>query len=72
MTHAWFHPFSNNAGKYADRFAVSEDGVEMTFATNYLGTASRLNHRMVTILLQIPAGAARRLTVKMKSQGTSC
>ncbi|RLN11203.1 short-chain dehydrogenase TIC 32, chloroplastic-like [Panicum miliaceum] len=30
----------NNAGKYADRFAVSEDGVEMTFATNYLGTAS--------------------------------
>jgi retinol dehydrogenase 12 len=29
--------YSNNAGKYADRFAVSEDGVEMTFATNYLG-----------------------------------
>jgi hypothetical protein len=29
--------YSYNAGKYANRFAVSEDGVEMTFATNYLG-----------------------------------
>jgi NAD(P)-dependent dehydrogenase (short-subunit alcohol dehydrogenase family) len=29
---------SNNAGKFADRFALSDDGVEMTFATNYLGT----------------------------------
>jgi retinol dehydrogenase-12 len=28
----------NNAGKFADRFALSDDGVEMTFATNYLGT----------------------------------
>jgi len=35
----------NNAGKYADRFAVSEDGVEMTFATNYLG------HFLLTRLL---------------------
>jgi hypothetical protein len=36
---SWFRllAYSNNAGKYADRFAVSEDGVEMTFATNYLG-----------------------------------
>ena len=62
MTHAWFHPFSNNAGKYADRFAVSEDGVEMTFATNFLGTASRFNHRMVCyyyLKIQIPAGEVR-------------
>ena len=44
MTHAWFHPFSNNAGKYADRFAVSEDGVEMTFATNYLGRQATHMH----------------------------
>ncbi|KAJ1257768.1 hypothetical protein BS78_10G021700 [Paspalum vaginatum] len=35
----------NNAGKYAHRFAVSEDGVEMTFATNYLG------HFLLTRLL---------------------
>lgn len=27
----------NNAGKYAHKHAISEDGVEMTFATNYLG-----------------------------------
>ncbi|KAL0693992.1 hypothetical protein Bca4012_061172 [Brassica carinata] len=26
----------NNAGKYAHKHAISEDGVEMTFATNYL------------------------------------
>jgi NAD(P)-dependent dehydrogenase (short-subunit alcohol dehydrogenase family) len=36
---------SNNAGQFADRFAVSEDGVEMTFATNYLG------HFLLTRLL---------------------
>lgn len=35
----------NNAGKFADRFALSDDGVEMTFATNYLG------HFLLTKLL---------------------
>lgn len=35
----------NNAGQFADRLAVSEDGVEMTFATNYLG------HFLLTRLL---------------------
>lgn len=29
--------YRNNAGKFSDRHAISEDGVEMTFATNYLG-----------------------------------
>ncbi|KAE8730705.1 putative trehalase-like [Hibiscus syriacus] len=28
---------SNNAGKFAHEHAISEDGIEMTFATNYLG-----------------------------------
>ncbi|CAJ2676392.1 unnamed protein product [Trifolium pratense] len=39
-----FHSFDfplnlliNNAGKFAEKHAISEDGVEMTFATNYLG-----------------------------------
>lgn len=27
----------NNAGKFAEEHAISEDGVEMTFATNYFG-----------------------------------
>ncbi|KAK8692798.1 hypothetical protein V6N13_070405 [Hibiscus sabdariffa] len=27
----------NNAGKFAHEHAISEDGIEMTFATNYLG-----------------------------------
>ncbi|KAJ4806383.1 NAD(P)-binding Rossmann-fold superfamily protein [Rhynchospora pubera] len=35
----------NNAGKFPDRHAVSEDGIEMTFATNYLG------HFLLTKLL---------------------
>ncbi|KAJ4776600.1 NAD(P)-binding Rossmann-fold superfamily protein [Rhynchospora pubera] len=35
----------NNAGKFSDRHVVSEDGVEMTFATNYLG------HFLLTKLL---------------------
>uniref|UniRef100_A0ACD5Y0E4 Uncharacterized protein n=1 Tax=Avena sativa TaxID=4498 RepID=A0ACD5Y0E4_AVESA len=35
----------NNAGQFADRFAVTEDGVETTFATNYLG------HFLLTRLL---------------------
>uniref|UniRef100_M4EFZ3 3-oxoacyl-[acyl-carrier-protein] reductase n=1 Tax=Brassica campestris TaxID=3711 RepID=M4EFZ3_BRACM len=35
----------NNAGKYAHKHAISEDGVEMTFATNYLG------HFLLTKLL---------------------
>lgn len=29
--------FRNNAGKFTHEHAISEDGVEMTFATNYLG-----------------------------------
>ncbi|XP_042431601.1 short-chain dehydrogenase TIC 32 B, chloroplastic-like isoform X1 [Zingiber officinale] len=35
----------NNAGKFSHDYAVSEDGVEMTFATNYLG------HFLLTKLL---------------------
>ncbi|XP_030540331.1 short-chain dehydrogenase TIC 32 B, chloroplastic isoform X2 [Rhodamnia argentea] len=35
----------NNAGKYAHNHAISEDGIEMTFATNYLG------HFLLTKLL---------------------
>ncbi|KAL5174409.1 Short-chain dehydrogenase TIC 32, chloroplastic [Glycine soja] len=31
------HLLINNAGKFAHEHAISEDGVEMTFATNYLG-----------------------------------
>lgn len=27
----------NNAGKFSHEHAISEDGIEMTFATNYLG-----------------------------------
>ncbi|XP_062233711.1 short-chain dehydrogenase TIC 32 B, chloroplastic-like [Phragmites australis] len=49
----------NNAGKYADRFAVSEDGVEMTFATNYLG------HFLLTrLLLEKMAETARATGVE--------
>ncbi|GFS31185.1 NAD(P)-binding Rossmann-fold superfamily protein [Actinidia rufa] len=36
----------NNAGKFSDGHAISEDGVEMTFATNYLG------HFLLTKLLR--------------------
>ena len=33
----------NNAGKFSHgQLALSEDGVEMTFATNYLGTITSL------------------------------
>ncbi|KAK8957766.1 hypothetical protein KSP39_PZI001452 [Platanthera zijinensis] len=35
----------NNAGKYSHNYALSEDGIEMTFATNYLG------HFLLTKLL---------------------
>ncbi|KAK9197625.1 hypothetical protein WN944_012808 [Citrus x changshan-huyou] len=35
----------NNAGKFAHQHAISEDGIEMTFATNYLG------HFLLTKLL---------------------
>lgn len=27
----------NNAGKFSHGHGISEDGIEMTFATNYLG-----------------------------------
>ncbi|XP_004503573.1 short-chain dehydrogenase TIC 32 B, chloroplastic-like isoform X1 [Cicer arietinum] len=39
------HLLINNAGKFAEAHAISEDGVEMTFATNYLG------HFLLTKLL---------------------
>ncbi|CAM8947404.1 hypothetical protein QQ045_016482 [Rhodiola kirilowii] len=39
------HLLINNAGKFSHRHAISEDGVEMTFATNYLG------HFLLTMLL---------------------
>ncbi|KAK9161069.1 hypothetical protein Syun_007410 [Stephania yunnanensis] len=35
----------NNAGKFSHDYAISEDGIEMTFATNYLG------HFLLTKLL---------------------
>uniref|UniRef100_A0A0D9WLB7 Short-chain dehydrogenase TIC 32, chloroplastic n=1 Tax=Leersia perrieri TaxID=77586 RepID=A0A0D9WLB7_9ORYZ len=46
----------NNAGKFADRFALSDDGVEMTFATNYLG------HFLLTKLLLEKMAETARLT----------
>ncbi|KAF7828106.1 short-chain dehydrogenase TIC 32, chloroplastic [Senna tora] len=39
------HLLINNAGKFAHEHAISEDGFEMTFATNYLG------HFLLTNLL---------------------
>ncbi|KAL4188222.1 hypothetical protein AMTRI_Chr09g22840 [Amborella trichopoda] len=39
------HLLINNAGKFSREYAVSEDGVEMTFATNHLG------HFLLTNLL---------------------
>ncbi|XP_010933850.1 short-chain dehydrogenase TIC 32, chloroplastic isoform X2 [Elaeis guineensis] len=39
------HLLINNAGKFSHDHAVSEDGIEMTFATNYLG------HFLLTKLL---------------------
>ncbi|XP_010538849.1 PREDICTED: short-chain dehydrogenase TIC 32, chloroplastic-like isoform X1 [Tarenaya hassleriana] len=39
------HLLINNAGKFAHEHAISEDGIEMTFATNYLG------HFLLTKLL---------------------
>ncbi|XP_068306792.1 short-chain dehydrogenase TIC 32 B, chloroplastic-like [Pyrus communis] len=40
-----FNLLVNNAGKFAHEHAISEDGIEMTFATNYLG------HFLLTKLL---------------------
>ncbi|OAY78497.1 Short-chain dehydrogenase TIC 32, chloroplastic, partial [Ananas comosus] len=37
--------YRNNAGKFSHEHAISEDGIEMTFATNYLG------HFLLTKLL---------------------
>ncbi|KAF0902373.1 hypothetical protein E2562_016216 [Oryza meyeriana var. granulata] len=49
----------NNAGKFADRFTLSDDGVEMTFATNYLG------HFLLTkLLLEKMAETARKTGVE--------
>nr|XP_027082977.1 short-chain dehydrogenase TIC 32, chloroplastic-like isoform X2 [Coffea arabica] len=39
------HLLINNAGKFTQEHAISEDGIEMTFATNYLG------HFLLTKLL---------------------
>lgn len=39
------HLLINNAGKFTHEHAISEDGIEMTFATNYLG------HFLLTKLL---------------------
>lgn len=32
----------NNAGKFSHEHAISEDGIEMSFATNYLGEINNL------------------------------
>ncbi|WJZ82063.1 hypothetical protein VitviT2T_001855 [Vitis vinifera] len=40
-----FFDLRNNAGKFTHEHAISEDGIEMTFATNYLG------HFLLTKLL---------------------
>lgn len=38
LSHGHGHGCRNNAGKFSHgQLALSEDGVEMTFATNYLG-----------------------------------
>lgn len=37
----------NNAGKFSHEHAMSEDGIEMTFATNYLGKQSLQNDSII-------------------------
>ncbi|KAJ3690350.1 hypothetical protein LUZ61_019514 [Rhynchospora tenuis] len=43
--HLPLHLLVNNAGKFSHEHAITEDGIEMTFATNYLG------HFLLTKLL---------------------
>ncbi|RRT69495.1 hypothetical protein B296_00023774 [Ensete ventricosum] len=47
----------NNAGKFSHEHAVSEDGVEMTFATNYLGL--HLTNYLIIIIMIIPQSTVR-------------
>ncbi|PKA53461.1 Short-chain dehydrogenase TIC 32, chloroplastic [Apostasia shenzhenica] len=46
----------NNAGRFSYNYAVSEDGIEMTFATNYLG------HFLLTKLLMEKMAETARTT----------
>lgn len=46
----------NNAGKYSHSYGLSEDGIEMTFATNYLG------HFLLTNLLMAKMAETARYT----------
>ncbi|KAH0448081.1 hypothetical protein IEQ34_021881 [Dendrobium chrysotoxum] len=46
----------NNAGKFSHNYALSEDGIEMTFATNYLG------HFLLTKLLMEKMTETARIT----------
>ncbi|XP_020583144.1 short-chain dehydrogenase TIC 32, chloroplastic-like [Phalaenopsis equestris] len=46
----------NNAGKFSHNYALSEDGIEMTFATNYLG------HFLLTKLLMEKMADTARIT----------
>ncbi|XP_010545013.1 PREDICTED: short-chain dehydrogenase TIC 32, chloroplastic-like [Tarenaya hassleriana] len=49
----------NNAGKYAQKHSITEDGIEMTFVTNYLG------HFLLTkLLLKRMKESARQTGVK--------
>ena len=41
----------NNAGKFTHEHAISEDGVEMTFATNYLGKLFKYIIKLVNLLM---------------------
>ncbi|RWW25232.1 hypothetical protein GW17_00010441 [Ensete ventricosum] len=47
----------NNAGKFSYEHAVSEDGVEMTFATNYLDLAFFLASKLLKTIPQVSAPA---------------
>eukprot|EP00268_Persea_americana_P026072 TRINITY_DN25440_c1_g1_i4.p2 TRINITY_DN25440_c1_g1~~TRINITY_DN25440_c1_g1_i4.p2 ORF type:complete len:191 (-),score=18.46 TRINITY_DN25440_c1_g1_i4:926-1498(-) len=40
----------NNAGKFSHEHGLSEDGIEMTFATNYLGKTSTKRKEMISTL----------------------
>ncbi|XP_008799560.1 short-chain dehydrogenase TIC 32 B, chloroplastic-like isoform X3 [Phoenix dactylifera] len=53
------HLLINNAGKFPHDLAISEDGIEMTFATNYLG------HFLLTkLLLEKMAETARETGIQ--------
>lgn len=44
-----FFDLRNNAGKFTHEHAISEDGIEMTFATNYLGKNWRKKLKLLFI-----------------------